>query len=906
MVCTRCHGDGTDGWKPCPVCKGYGRGMMYGVRFLYWGRRIDDFTLRLGVLRRIVNILVNVSATGMLVYGLFRTGLRVQETQPTDVFTVLFWTDPNSALLFLWFGFLAGFFLVYRMIVAVGTRQFVKRREYGESTEIGVATDMEWGEVKKIARQDRIDASRAYSQESLKAVTAAFGLAKRIGSKEVTTIHLYTAMLDAPRIRIVFSRLGLPFSEYKDKLVRAAQALPKDAHSTSFSTEAYRALLDAYIEAHTQKQALVDVTDLFIATVRADEKLQEILYDHDVTIEKLENVVHWIRLQHQMQMQHKKFASAAKLKPKSTMNRAMTALATPFLDRMADDLTRAAANFHLAPVVGRDKELESIFRAIEGGGKSVILVGKRGVGKSAMVEAIAQRMVEEDVPEILQDKRLVSLDVSRLVAGASASEAQERLLAVLYEVGRARNIVLVVPHVAGMVGITSGSGESIDLSQVFATELSRGYFFAITTATPEEYTNALERSTLGGVLTKIDIPEPEANEAIRMLQSGAGIIEYQNKVFFSYDAIDAAVRMTERYAHETHLPEKAIEVAKEAANAARNTKGENSIVTKEDVAKVVSEKTNIPLEQLTKEQSKRLLELEDIMHGRVIGQDEAVRAVASAMRRAGAAVRSDERPIANFLFLGPTGVGKTELAKTLAEAYFGSEDTMIRLDMSEYQDAASLYKLIGEPGSDQAGGILSEAVRKNPFSLVLLDEIEKADANILTVFLQVMDDARLTDNTGRTIDFTNVILIMTSNAGAQFIQDEIRNGTSVEIITERLVTEQLKNSFRPEFLNRFDDVIVFTPITESELIEITKLMLKKVSARLAEKGLILEVTEGAVAELAHAGYDPAFGARPLRRVIQDRVDNAMADLILKGEVGRRDRIIYDVGGEVRIEKAEGL
>ncbi|MFC1703137.1 hypothetical protein ACFLZO_01585, partial [Patescibacteria group bacterium] len=253
--------------------------MMYGARFLYWGRRIDDFTLFLGVLRRIVDILVNLSAAGILAYGIVRTVLRVQETQPADVLMLPFWTDPNSALLFLWLGFIAGFFLIYRAIVGAGTRQFVKRRVYGESMEVGTAADLDWGVVKKIPRQDRVDVSRAYSQEALKAVGGAFGIAKKIESKEATTIHLYTAMLDAPRIRIAFSRLGLPFSEYQDKLVRAAQELPKDAHNTSFSTEAYRALIDAYIEAHKQKQILVDVLDLFIATVRADEKLQEILYD---------------------------------------------------------------------------------------------------------------------------------------------------------------------------------------------------------------------------------------------------------------------------------------------------------------------------------------------------------------------------------------------------------------------------------------------------------------------------------------------------------------------------------------------------------------------------------------------------------------------------------------------------
>jgi ATP-dependent Clp protease ATP-binding subunit ClpA len=300
------------------------------------------------------------------------------------------------------------------------------------------------------------------------------------------------------------------------------------------------------------------------------------------------------------------------------------------------------------------------------------------------------------------------------------------------------------------------------------------------------------------------------------------------------------------------------------------------------------------------------MNLDQIMHERVIGQDEAVKLVVSALRRARAELRDEKRPIVNLLFLGPTGVGKTELAKTVAETYFGNENSMVRLDMSEYQNQDSIARLLGVPGSNR-GGLLTEAVRKTPFAVLLLDEIEKAHPDILNIFLQVMDDGRLTDSLGRTVDFTNVILIATSNAGSQYIQDEVTKGTSTELIKDALIRGgALREIFRPEFLNRFDGTIVFKPLTQDEIFQVAGLMLKGVAKRLLTKGITLTVTPEAQTELAKAGFDPIFGARPLRRVVQEQVDNALANYLLTGEIGRRDEVIFDVGGQIRVEKAQKL
>jgi ATP-dependent Clp protease ATP-binding subunit ClpC len=511
-------------------------------------------------------------------------------------------------------------------------------------------------------------------------------------------------------------------------------------------------------------------------------------------------------------------------------------------------------------------------------------------------------MAAEDVPRILQDKRVVVLSIPKLIAGATAADAAERLEQVFYEVAVSGNIILAVPHIEGLIGISAGSAGGIDLAEIFETNVSKQRLLCVATTTPDAYRQQVERSAVGRAFEKLDFPEVDADGAVQISEAKAGAIEAQNDVWFSYDAIDKAVTLSTRYLHDRYLPEKAIEILEEAAYAAARNKGRGATVEGEDVAALISEKAKVPVTAVTEAETQKLLDLEERMHGRVVGQDEAVSAVARAIRRARTEVRSQKRPIANFLFLGPTGVGKTELAKTIAFTYFGREDTMIRLDMSEYQDKTSIHRLIGLPGGE-AGGVLTEAVRGRPFALLLLDEIEKAHPDILNVFLQVMDDGRLTDNVGRTADFTNVILIATSNAGSQFIQDSIRQGRPLEEIKAELLERELKGVFRPEFLNRFDGVIVFRPLTAEDVAKIARLMLIGVAQQLEEgKQIQLQATDEALAEFAAAGFDPAFGARPLRRVIQERVQDLLAQALLEGKIGRRDTVILDRGGAYRVVK----
>ena len=528
------------------------------------------------------------------------------------------------------------------------------------------------------------------------------------------------------------------------------------------------------------------------------------------------------------------------------------------------------------------------------------MVGSDGVGKEAVIHGIAQKMVEEEVPEILQDKRLIKISLPHLLAAGSPAQMQERFLHMLSEIARSKNIVLALTDIEQLADAAHA-----ELASLLIDALARHLTFVIATTTPQAYASFIEHGMLGHAFSVIRLEEPSTDEAIAILESKIGMMEGEQQVSFSFAALSACVTLSHRYMHETFLPEKAIDIAKEVALSVKKIKGSGAMVSADDVAEIISEKSHVPVTQVGEGEKETLLHLEDRIHGRVIGQSHAVSAVANAMRRARVNLAASNRPLASFLFLGPTGVGKTELAKTLAEVYFGGEQNILRFDMSEYQNKNSLERLIGQPG-DSKGGLLTEAVRKQPFSLLLFDELEKAHPDILNLFLQVMDDGRLTDSLGQTVDFTSTIVIATSNAGTSYIQEEVAKGVDIAKIKIGLMEEKLQEYYRPEFLNRFDEVIVFEPLTLDAVTQIAYLLLEKVKDRLDVKGIHLEIEDAAVAELAQKGYDPQYGARPLRRVIQDQIDNQIATILLEQKADRGDTLWLRAGGMIEIKKREAL
>ena len=866
-------------------------GVRISGRWYVWDERVDAKAIAMKHAKDKAQRFVDLTTFGLLVVAAF--GAALGFVFLSDLQFSALWQPSITGLAVSMALFFAAF-LFYRRKEAARREKDMPERE-SKSSVPPVET------LKPGEGVDGVNIARVFSDAAIESVEEAYQVADRFDHRYIHPIHMFIGTLASGEVSVVFGRLGLNFEQVQEPLQRRLMN-EAGGQPTVFSDEVEQLLIEAFVNAYGRERTEVSPLELFFEAYKADEFVQELLYDLDVDEEKLLNVVEWIRITETLRERYESFREAAAFKPTGAMNRAMTSVVTPNLDAVSEDLTTAAVKNQLPLLIGRDNEMDALFRVIEGGGQSVVLVGPEGVGKSTMLAGVAERMVAEDVPDILKDKRLVSLSIPHLLSG-SGSEAYERLMRVMTDVVKARNVVLAIPNIDQLVGVSSG--QQADLAALVADILDRGVTFAIATTTPRAYTGKLERSVLNRVLQKVDVPEPDPNTAIHVLESKIGGIEYEHNVIFSYDAVDKAVRLTDRYMHEKYLPEKAVSVCKETALQVSKTKGKNAMVSGEDVADIVSSKTNIPVSDVSKDEKETLLNLEDKMHERMVDQEEAVSAVASALRRARAQLREGDRPIATFLFMGPTGVGKTELAKTIADVYFGDEEAMLRFDMSEYQDTDSIARLIGSPNSNQ-GGQLTEAVRKNPFSIVLLDEFEKANPDILNIFLQVFDDGRLTDAAGRTIDFTNTILVATSNAGAEYIQDAVERETPVEKIKTRLINEKLKGIYKPELLNRFDGVMVFKPLSMDDVTKIARLMIKDVAKQLEPKGIALRATDEAVSELAEKGYDPKFGARPLQRVIQEEVNDAIANALLEGTVERRDTIVLKEGGEITVEKAEAL
>ena len=917
IICPTCQGEGLVDNKKCRECHGLGFYAWYGGYLLCLKRmfdRRDVIQAKLGkFIKRLITVLliifgflgafclIKVILTVSRLIQIPFMQLPVIQVPAFDI-PYLNW-PKNTLLLCFWASILTNCFLYYFFECAFEERRKIWPKTSREASWLPSS----WPEVRRLPSKVRIDAAEALSESAIQLIQQSQSLAQKLKHKKIEPIHLLASSLPIQDIILVINRLGLNWDILKQNIANSLAKIPADNkfNEVIYSPATKKVFLSAYALAGDKKRLNIGPLELLESLVSFEGPVKEIFYNQEVGLAEIKNVCLWIDVYEALRQEYLRFTGRARFKPKGPINRAFTAIATPYLDTYSEDLTQAAANGYLSFCIDREQEFKEIFRIFEGTRQSLILVGPPGVGKTTIINGLARQMATEDVPKLLQDKRLVGLSISQIVAGASKpGEVEGRLQVIMNEVIRSGNIILFIKDIHNMVGVRTTEGE-LDISEILASALKNRFFLLLATTTPQEYRRLIETKSLGEVLQKVEVGEPDKNITIQILEAKAANVEGREQVYFSYGALSKIVDLSTRYFPERYLPAKAISLLEEVAIMVKNKRGQKTVIRAEDVAELVAEKTKIPVTKVTEKESVKLMNLEEEIHKRLIDQNEAVSMVATAIRRARAGLRNLKRPIANLLFLGPTGVGKTELAKTVAEVFFGNENMIIRLDMSEYQEKNSISRLIGTPDGEKTGQ-LTDAVRENPHSLMLLDEIEKAHPDILNVFLQVMDDGRLTDSLGRTIDFTNTIIIGTSNAGSQFIQDEIRKGTAVAAIQEVLVQEKLAPYFRPEFLNRFDGVIVFKPLGVAEIEQITKLLLDKLAKQLAEKGITLQMTDKATKELAVAGFDPLFGARPLQRVIQKQVSDVLTEYLLTGKLNRRDTIIFEGQGSVKINKAESI
>jgi ATP-dependent Clp protease ATP-binding subunit ClpC len=649
---------------------------------------------------------------------------------------------------------------------------------------------------------------------------------------------------------------------------------------------------------------------------------------------------------------------------------------TPTLAEFGTNLTQKATEGRLDPVVGRAKEIERVIQILGRRTKNnPVLIGEPGVGKTAIAEGLAQRIANKDIPDTLDDKLVIALDIGLLIAGTKyRGEFEERLKKIMDEVRTANNIILVIDEVHTLIGAGAAEG-AIDAANILKPALSRGELQCIGATTLEEYRKHIEKdAALERRFQPVMVGEPSVEETIEILYGLRERYEKHHKLVISDEALAAAAKFADQYIADRFLPDKAIDLIDEAGSRVRlmnsqlpaaakeldqelrellkskdeavrsqdfekagqireremeikaqinaialSKKGasedvnQTPTVTEEDIAQIVAAWTSIPVNKLTKSESEKLLQMEETLHSRIIGQDEAVVAVSRAIRRARVGLKSPNRPIASFIFSGPTGVGKTELTKALATYFFGSEDAMVRLDMSEYMERHTVSKLIGSPpgyvGYNE-GGQLTEAVRRRPYTVVLFDEIEKAHPDVFNLMLQIFEDGRLTDSKGRTIDFKNTLLILTSNVGSKVIEKG-GGGLGFELSEDQssshynriksLVNEELKQYFRPEFLNRLDEIIVFRQLTKDEVGQIAEIMLKEVFERISLKGIQLEVTDRFKTRLIDEGYNPTYGARPLRRAVMRLLEDSLAEEVLSEKIKAGDTAVVDVGEDNKVK-----
>ena len=792
-----------------------------------------------------------------------------------------------------------------------------------------------------------------FTERAQKAILLAQEEAKRLKHNYVGTEHILLGLLaEAEGIAAkVLNQAGVNLDKARNEVVRIVGEGNFEVDIMGFTPRTKRIFELSFLQARNLGHNYIGTEHILLGLLEENEGVAlAVLNNLGVDISRLRENILKILTDHQS---------------KQTFTQKSRGGSTPNLDKYGRDLTKLAVDGKIDPVIGRKKEIERVIQILSRRTKNnPVLIGEPGVGKTAIAEGLAQKIVEGEVPEIIKDKRIVTLDLPGMIAGSKyRGEFEERLKSTLTELRENGDIILFIDELHTIVGAGAAEG-AIDASNILKPILARGEIQVIGATTIDEYRKYIEKdAALERRFQPVMVEEPTVEDTIKILEGLRDKYEAHHGIKISDEALKAAAELSHRYITDRFLPDKAIDLIDEASSMVKinsyvapdglkdleekleellqekeeaintqnfekaaqirdkekqirkqleeektrwQTEKQNSnlVLRYDDVAKVVSDWTGIPVSRMTVEESEKLLNLEEELHKKVVGQEQAVKAVSSAIRRARVGLKNPDKPVGTFIFVGPTGVGKTYLAKTLAEILFGDENAMIRIDMSEYMEKHSVSKLIGSPpgyvGYDE-GGQLTEAVRRRPYSVVLFDEIEKAHPDVFNVMLQILDDGRLTDSKGRTVSFKNTIIIMSSNVGATTIKKQnVLGFTSKEDEQkeeyERMketIMEELKKTFRPEFLNRIDEVIVFHSLKEEDVKKIVTIMIRDLEERMKELDVNIKVTENTINEISKQGFDPVYGARPLERTITRMIEDQLAEEILKGNLSKNDNIIID-------------